>query len=367
MPQSTGKHDESPDRPVPVDVLPAGPAGSVGGRVVSLRGAGEAVEAEDFARNQKPWPSETAPLGAGCTVELYLRNLASLTSGVIRSFFCTSLSVNKINFSYVRKINSFKRKKEKIFQKRKIFNKKKISKNFFLKIFKKKIKKRKNFQNFFLFLGLFCSLVAFFLTDVINGWIFFVCIIFLLMYGLCSVLYCLIGKSFCVHAFSCGVVDFEKKVMFTLVLCFDSHVFITRWKFSAIISVRWSGAELHVPGADHILAQPLKRCSVSRIKPNETFKLAKKRQNILCFGVCGRKNFLMLSPSYMQSLKNREKSLCPTVLELRWVISTWWDENMTLFVFSACHEIHWNWFCGRKQAKNAKIRKWAFFSRRVLW
>ena len=29
--------------------------------------------------------------------------------------------------------------------------------------------------------------------------------------------------------------------------------------------------------------------------------------------------------------------------------------------------IHWDWFCGRKQTKNAKIRKGAFFSRRVLW
>ena len=45
--------------------------------------------------------------------------------------------------------------------------------------------------------------------------------------------------------------------------------------------------DTHLPGADHILAQPLKRCSASRIKPNETFILAKKRQNILCFGVCG--------------------------------------------------------------------------------
>ena len=73
-----------------------------------------------------------------------------------------------------------------------------------------------------------------------------------------------------------------------------------------------------------------------------------------------RKNFFTLSPSYAQSPKNREKSLCPTVLQLRWVISTWWDENMTLFVFSACYEIHWNWFCGRKQTKNAKIRRDGF-------
>ena len=42
-----------------------------------------------------------------------------------------------------------------------------------------------------------------------------------------------------------------------------------------------------VPDGDHILAQPLKRCSASPIKPNETFKLVKKRQKILSFGVCG--------------------------------------------------------------------------------
>ena len=62
-----------------------------------------------------------------------------------------------------------------------------------------------------------------------------------------------------------------------------------------------------VLGADHILAQPLKWCSVSCIKPNETFELAKKRQNTLCFGVCGRKNFFEMSPSYKQSPKNRQK------------------------------------------------------------
>ena len=42
---------------------------------------------------------------------------------------------------------------------------------------------------------------------------------------------------------------------------------------------------LNIPGADHILAQPLKRCSASRIKSNETFELAKTRRNTLWFGV----------------------------------------------------------------------------------
>ena len=114
--------------------------------------------------------------------------------------------------------------------------------------------------------------------------------------------------------------------------------------FSANITQMYS--DIYIPGADYILAQPLKRCSASRIRPNETFELAKKRQNILCFGVCGRKNFFRLSPSCVQSSKNRERSLCSTVLEFKWVISTWWDENMALFVFSACYEIHCKWFCG---------------------
>ena len=41
------------------------------------------------------------------------------------------------------------------------------------------------------------------------------------------------------------------------------------------------------PGADHILAQPLKRCSASRVKPNETFELAQKKHNILCLECAG--------------------------------------------------------------------------------
>ena len=73
-----------------------------------------------------------------------------------------------------------------------------------------------------------------------------------------------------------------------------------------------------IPNADHILAQPLKRCSASRIKPNETFKLAKKRPNILCFGVRGRRISLRCRQVTSKVPKTVEKSLYPTVLELRW-------------------------------------------------
>ena len=42
-----------------------------------------------------------------------------------------------------------------------------------------------------------------------------------------------------------------------------------------------------LPGADCVLAQLLKWYSTSPIKPNETFELAKKRQNILITGMWG--------------------------------------------------------------------------------
>ena len=104
-----------------------------------------------------------------------------------------------------------------------------------------------------------------------------------------------------------------------------------------------------------------------------TYQTEMKRSNLqkrdkpsLCFGVCGRKNFFALSPSYKQSPKNREKSPCPTVLQLRWVISTWRDENMTLFVFLACYEVHWNSFCGRKQTQLQRSEKEHFFAKDAM-
>ena len=39
----------------------------------------------------------------------------------------------------------------------------------------------------------------------------------------------------------------------------------------------------NVPDAGHILAQLLKQCSASRITPDATFELAKKRQNNTLF------------------------------------------------------------------------------------
>ena len=92
-------------------------------------------------------------------------------------------------------------------------------------------------------------------------------------------------------------------------------------------------------------------------------RTCKKETKHTLLGGGGRKDFFTLSPSHKQSLKNREKTLCPTVLQLRWVIWTWWDENMTLFVFSACYEIHRNWFCGRKQTKMQRSKKEHFLAK----
>ena len=86
----------------------------------------------------------------------------------------------------------------------------------------------------------------------------------------------------------------------------------------------------------------------------------KETKHTLFWGV-RKKGFLYVVAKLRAKSQKPRKSLCPTVLKLRCVISTWWDENMTLFVFSACYEIHWDWFCGRKQTKKCKDRKEHFF------
>ena len=102
-------------------------------------------------------------------------------------------------------------------------------------------------------------------------------------------------------------------------------------------------------------------CSASRIKPNETFEFAKKRQNMLCFGGGGRKNFFTLWPSYKQSPKIREKSPCPAVLQLRLAhldMARWKYDSLCIFSMSwgTLELILW-----KKADKNGKIRKGAFF------
>ena len=79
-------------------------------------------------------------------------------------------------------------------------------------------------------------------------------------------------------------------------------------------------------------------------------------KHTLFWGVRG-KEFLYFVAELRAKSQKPWKISCPTVLQLRWLISTWWDENMTLFVFSACYEILWNWFCGRKQTKKCKDQK----------
>ena len=107
---------------------------------------------------------------------------------------------------------------------------------------------------------------------------------------------------------------------------------------------RWSGTMPHV---------------FNRVKRSN---LQKKRQKILGFGACWRKNFFTLSPSY------NAKSPKPSTISFFLQFCSWDGSfrhgEMKIWVclyFTACYEIHWNWFCGRKQTKNAKIRKGAFF------
>ena len=114
---------------------------------------------------------------------------------------------------------------------------------------------------------------------------------------------------------------------------------------------RWSGAVPHV-------SNRMKRSNFS-----------KKRKNILCFGVCGcvEERIFLLCQVTHKAPKTVKNLFCPTVSQLRWIISTWRDENMTLFVFSACYEIHWNWFWWvlRNCSPLAHVRwsfKWYCFS-----
>ena len=112
-----------------------------------------------------------------------------------------------------------------------------------------------------------------------------------------------------------------------------------------------------LPGAGHILAQPLKRRSASRIKPGWNVQTCKKDTKHSLFWDVRKKEFLYVVAELRAKSHKPWKSLCPTVLQLRWLISTWWDENVTLFVISACYKIHWNWFYGRNQTKAQRSKE----------
>ena len=74
--------------------------------------------------------------------------------------------------------------------------------------------------------------------------------------------------------------------------------------------------------------------TASRINPNETFEVAKKetKYTLLETVVGERKNFLTLPLKYAQSPRNCQKSLCPTVLQLRWVYMVRWKyESVCIF------------------------------------
>ena len=155
---------------------------------------------------------------------------------------------------------------------------------------------------------------------------------------------------------------------------------------------KWKYALLHVPGADHILAQSLKRCSISRIKPDETFELAKKRRKVACFGVWKVACFGVWKRALFWGVKTcfvlgcAGETIC---LRFRQVTQKVRKTVKNLLVLQFCS---WNgsfrrneikiWLClyfqhvaryigtdfvEESRQKNAKIRKGAFFSRRVLW
>ena len=126
----------------------------------------------------------------------------------------------------------------------------------------------------------------------------------------------------------------------------------------------------NIPGADHMLAQLLKRCRSSRIKPNETLELAKKEtKHTLFWGVwvCERKDFFTLSPSYAQSSKKPWKiSLSDSfAVEMgHFDMARWKYDSVCIFSMlqDTLELILW-----KKADKTCKDQKRSIFSRRVLW
>ena len=89
---------------------------------------------------------------------------------------------------------------------------------------------------------------------------------------------------------------------------------------------RWSGAVPHV-------SNRTKRSNLQR--RDKTYSV------LGCVGVwvCGERISLRCR-QVTSAVPKTMKNLCPTVLQLKRVISTWWDENMTLIVFSTRYKIH---------------------------
>ena len=74
-----------------------------------------------------------------------------------------------------------------------------------------------------------------------------------------------------------------------------------------------------------------------------------------------------ISSSYRQVTHKIPKTVKSLVVLQFWLISTRWDENKTRFVFSACYETHWNWFCRRKQNKKCQDQKRSIFLAKGVW
>ena len=94
------------------------------------------------------------------------------------------------------------------------------------------------------------------------------------------------------------------------------------------------------------------QCLTYQIRWN--IRICKKERKYILFrggGGCGRQNFFTLSPSYKQSSKNREKSLCPAVEMghfdmVRWKYHCLYFKRVTRYIGTD--------FCGRIYFKHSE-------------
>ena len=122
----------------------------------------------------------------------------------------------------------------------------------------------------------------------------------------------------------------------------------------------------NILGADHILAQPLKRRSASRIKPNETFELAKKRQNILCFWGEWEKGISFRCGKVTRKGPKTVKNLL--VLQL-WVEVGHFDTMRWKYDSVFQHVMNYTGtdFVKESRQEMQRSKEEHFFSQRVLW
>ena len=128
----------------------------------------------------------------------------------------------------------------------------------------------------------------------------------------------------------------------------------------------WLPFQPQYQGASHMLAQPVKRCSASCIKPDKTSNL-QKRQNILCFWSVWEKGFLYVVAKWRAKFqKPWEISLSYSfAVEMGFFDTVRWKYHsvgISSMSWNRLEQILW-----KKADEKCKDQKRGIFLRRMLW